>query len=181
MGLFVDVSANLHAGVIWPRFRYKLGARCEFQSVGTFINCFLTGHLLVFRLHCGADSCWLTSFFLLSRDALSRTARRRFGRGLIASCAKWSAAVSSRSAESFIQRTSLRPCSHGIRIDTLPASACSNGQGALLRKSAQGHPGSRLPLISPSGGCWRRTAPLPARSSAARAASRPARSSCPGP
>lgn len=119
--------------------------------------------------------------FLLSRDALSRTARRRFGRGLIASCAKWSAAVSSRSAESFIQRTSLRPCSHGIRIDTLPASACSSGQGALLRKSAQGHPGSRLPLISPSGGCRRRTAPLPARSSAARAVSRPARSSCPGP
>ena len=54
------------------------------------------------------------------------------------------------------------PHSRGIRIGALPASACSSGQGALPRKGAQGLPGSRQLLISPSGGC-RRTASLPSQ------------------
>ena len=47
-------------------------------------------------------------------------------------------------------------------------------QGASPRKSAQSFPRSWPPLILPCGGCRRRTASLPARSSAARAAPAPA-------
>lgn len=84
--------------------------------------------------------------------------------------------ASSRSAESFMQQApSVHACT--ASASTTGCLGAPKRQGALPRKGAQGHPGSRLPLISPSGGCRRRTASLPARSSAARAASRPATSS----
>lgn len=51
--------------------------------------------------------------------------------------------------------------------------------GLLAGESAQGLPGSRPPFVLPSRGCRRRTASHPARSLAAQAVLRPARSSCP--
>ena len=92
----------------------------------------------------------------------------------MANCGRF--AASSRQGESFMRQAP------SVHVRTASASASGRlgapkRQGASARKGAQGLPRSRLPLISPPGGCRRRTASLPAWSSAARAASRPARSS----